>query len=223
MCPRYYAGRCERSAISQIIPDFDSVEYLTKLCKAEEGKYTQRLCSTSRNVTSDLYYLWSISSSMNTEMFTDWLNEIASLSYCYIDNNEDIVFGSIRSWDDVGRNVEGGGCNPPFDEEFIEILLNAFDKGARSIVPYFHCVLLPNEKAYETILRTSWLSSKDNCILPQGFLSSPSLALNNPFIRGCVLHFHQIYSLRYTHRPLRSQGSHTRLSPISEYHKVSPL
>lgn len=70
------------------------------------------------------------------------------------------MFSSIGAWKDVERRIEGGGGNPPFNEAFIEEVLEAFDMGARSSFPYCRCVILPLGKSYRTIPRTSSLCSK---------------------------------------------------------------
>lgn len=145
---------------SNALPGLGNVSFLTDLCNALTRKYELRVKDLGMPAPSSLYVLWSLCSSVTTELFADCFSESELLpNYCslYLDDSK---FGSIGKWQDVEHCIEGGGGHPPSDRALISQAITEFDKGARNLTPYCRCVLLPLSKDYDTLERTLSISSK---------------------------------------------------------------
>lgn len=98
----------------------------------------------SWQVTPDLYSLWSLTSALSVELFADSLNESGVCrSYCS-PHELDKVFGSLGSWYDCERTIEGGGANPPFHMQ--QEICSVFERGVMSEEPYCRCAVLSLSK-----------------------------------------------------------------------------
>lgn len=139
--------------------------FLKRLCDAVCRKCTINRTSMPGTVSSDLYLLWSLTSNINTELFSDAFNESGVLKFYCSEDNEDAIFGSIGTWEEKERSIEGGGGKPPFLTHFIDRMIDAFDMGARSMQPYCRCVLLPLGNSFTTMSRTTSLSAKGKLLV----------------------------------------------------------
>ena len=146
--------------LATLMPGYNDVSFHMALSNAGHLNCEARLNTTSRTVRPDLYSLWFLSSRVTTELFADVLNESGVMeSYSSADPRDDL-FGSLGRWQDREKDIEGPGGNLPFEKEFLHELVPALDKGARGIMPYFRCVLLPLGKCYELLAQIRSLYSK---------------------------------------------------------------
>lgn len=96
-----------------------------------EAKADERSMEATVTASPEFYSLWALSLSIDTELFSDYLNESAvTRAYCSGDC-EDTLLGCIGSWKDFEREIEGEAGNTHFNEGFIHEMIDLFDMGAR--------------------------------------------------------------------------------------------
>lgn len=91
------------------------------------------------SVSPDLSALWSLTSGITHEFFSDALNESGCLqNFCSADP-KDVAFNCCGTWEDAGPVTPGGATKPPFDIQVIDRVVAAFERGVLGREPYCRC------------------------------------------------------------------------------------
>lgn len=86
------------------------------------------------------------------------------MSYCSADEM-DTKFWGLGGWQDVESDIEGGIGNPPFDKDFIAIMLRRFEEGFLGSKTYCRIVLLPVGVTYKVTSHVESLTSEGRLLV----------------------------------------------------------
>lgn len=131
----------------EVMPGQSDVGFLSAMKNLVQRRLESGL-TYSWSLSPDLYSLWSSTSRISTELFSDAMSESGVLKKFCSSSSEDVLFCSRGPWRLVESYVEGAGGSPPFDVSLIRSLLMSFDAGVRREVPYCRCAVLPLGKQY---------------------------------------------------------------------------